>query len=51
MKTNSKKSAGVKTARLELVPANGHAVVPLKDRRLNFGAKWDYAPAPEDSKN
>ena len=51
MKTNSKKSAGVKTARLELVPANGHAVVPLKDRRLNFGGKWDYAPAPEDSKN
>src|ERR1700760_2292798 len=51
MKTNSKKSAATKTARLELVPANGHAVVPLKDRRLNFGAKWDYAPAPEDSKN
>ena len=54
MKTNSalKKSARVKTARLELVPANGgHAVVPVKERRLNFGAKWDYAPAPEDSKN
>jgi len=28
-----------------------HAVVPLNDRRLNFGAKWDYAPAPEDSKS
>lgn len=26
-------------------------VVPLNDRRLNFGNKWDYAPAPEDSKN
>jgi len=52
MKTNSTKPARVKLARLELVPANGgHAVVPLKDRRLNFGAKWDYAPAPEDSKN
>jgi len=25
-------------------------VVPLKDRHLNFAAKWDYAPAPEDSK-
>src|SRR5438105_3981062 len=25
-------------------------VVPVKDRRLSFGAKWDYAPAPEDSK-
>ena len=27
------------------------AVVPLKDRKLNFGNKWDFAPAPEDSKN
>ena len=26
-------------------------VVPLKDRRLNFGNKWDFAPAPEDSKH
>ena len=25
--------------------------MPLKDRRLSFGNKWDYAPAPEDSKN
>ena len=25
--------------------------MPLKERRLNFGSKWDYAPAPEDSKN
>jgi len=55
MKTNSaslKKSSRVKTARLELVNANGgHAVVPVKERRLNFGGKWDYAPAPEDAKN
>ena len=35
----------------------GHAVsinrskVPLNARRLNFGGKWDYAPAPEDSKS
>ena len=28
-----------------------HSVVPLNARRLNFGNKWDYAPAPEDSKN
>ncbi len=27
------------------------AVVPLKERRLTFGTKWDYSPAPEDSKN
>src|ERR1022692_4734033 len=26
-------------------------VVPLNDRRLTFGSRWDYAPAPEDSKN
>jgi aldehyde dehydrogenase (NAD+) len=53
MKTTLKKSSRGKTARLELVSANGGhaAVVPLKERRLNFGAKWDYAPAPEDSKN
>jgi aldehyde dehydrogenase (NAD+) len=25
--------------------------VPLKERRLNFGGHWDYAPAPEDAKN
>jgi aldehyde dehydrogenase (NAD+) len=48
----SKKPSRAQAARLELVPANGgHSVVPVKDRRLNFGAKWDYAPAPEDSKN
>jgi aldehyde dehydrogenase (NAD+) len=46
------KSSRAKTARLELVNAhNGQAVVPAKERRLNFGGKWDYAPAPEDSKN
>ncbi|HEY2081706.1 MAG TPA: aldehyde dehydrogenase family protein [Verrucomicrobiae bacterium] len=46
------KSSRAKPAVLELVSANGgHTVVPAKDRRLNFGAKWDYAPAPEDSKN
>ena len=26
------------------------AVVPLKSRALNFGGKWNYAPAPEDFK-
>jgi aldehyde dehydrogenase (NAD+) len=25
-------------------------VVPLNERRLNFGEKWSYAPAPEDNK-
>lgn len=27
------------------------AIVPLRARRLNFDGNWDYAPAPEDSKN
>src|SRR5579884_2955265 len=26
-------------------------VVPLRERHLIYGDKWDYAPAPEDSKN
>jgi aldehyde dehydrogenase (NAD+) len=29
----------------------GRAMVPPRERRLNFGDKWDYAPAPEDSKS
>lgn len=32
------------------VTAN-QTIVPLKDRRLNFGDKWEYAPALEDSKS
>ena len=32
------------------VGAHAPAVVPLKSRALNFGSKWDYAPAPEDFK-
>jgi len=48
MKTKSK---AVKLSPKRAVAAPTHAVVPLKERRLNFGNKWDYAPAPEDSKN
>ena len=49
MKSNLKSAKlPAKSATIKAVP---HAVVPLKDRRLNFGDKWDYAPAPEDSKN
>ncbi|MEP6662354.1 MAG: betaine-aldehyde dehydrogenase, partial [Verrucomicrobiota bacterium] len=33
------------------VTISAHSVVPLKDRKLNFGNKWDFAPAPEDSKS
>jgi len=35
-----------------LVPVTaGRPVVPAHQRRLTFGDKWDYAPAPEDAKN
>jgi aldehyde dehydrogenase (NAD+) len=45
--------AGLKTARPRIsAKSNGHpaasrAVVPMRERRLSFGGKWDYAPAPE----
>jgi aldehyde dehydrogenase (NAD+) len=45
------KTKAVKLSAKRAVAASNHAVVPLKERRLNFGNKWDYAPAPEDSKN
>src|SRR6266436_5420106 len=41
----------VKLSAKRAVAATTHAIVPLKERRLNFGNKWDFAPAPEDSKN
>ena len=41
----------VKLSAKRAVTAPTHAVVPLKDRKLNFSNKWDFAPAPEDSKN
>lgn len=45
------KTKAVKLSAKRAVAAPTHAVVLLKERRLNFGNKWDYAPAPEDSKN
>ncbi len=47
MKTKIK---AVKASTKRAVAAPTQAVVPLKERRLAFGNKWDYAPAPEDSK-
>ncbi|HEX3890435.1 MAG TPA: aldehyde dehydrogenase family protein, partial [Verrucomicrobiae bacterium] len=41
----------VKLSAKRIVAATNHAVIPLRERRLNFGDKWNYAPAPEDSKN
>ncbi len=43
------KSIAVKLSAKRAIAGPAHAVVPLKERRLNFGNKWDYAPAPEDS--
>jgi len=41
----------VKFSGQRALAGGNHAVVPLNDRKLTFGAKWDYAPAPEESKN
>jgi aldehyde dehydrogenase (NAD+) len=51
MKTSNK---AVKRPGRPLRTSPHHAsrpTVPLNARRLNFGDKWDYAPAPEDSKS
>jgi aldehyde dehydrogenase (NAD+) len=45
------KIKAVKLSPKRAVAASTHAAVPLRERKLNFGDKWDYAPAPEDSKN
>src|ERR1035437_6281088 len=39
------------SAKRTVATISTHVVVPLKDRRLSFGSKWDFAPAPEESKN
>jgi aldehyde dehydrogenase (NAD+) len=49
MKTKSQAVTRRISARRDV--ATAHPVVPLKERRLTFGDKWDYAPAPEESKN
>jgi len=48
---NKLKAVSRKLAARRTVAASTHPVVPLKERRLTFGDKWDYAPAPEESKN
>ena len=40
-----------RTAPVRVAVAHAPKPVPAKDRRLNFGSKWDYAPAPEDYKH
>src|SRR6185436_2682546 len=34
-------------AQFDTLPLKPRPVVPLKERRLRFANKWDYAPAPE----
>ena len=38
-------------AKRAVAKSTAPTVVPLKDRKLNFGHQWGFAPAPEDSKN
>src|SRR5437899_7567125 len=56
MKTKSRskrKAAVARKSRLTVVASSSvvntsaRQVVPLKDRQLKFGDRWDYAPAPE----
>src|SRR5215831_19490947 len=53
-KSRSKRKAAVAKNSGNMAVANNSAmstaprqVVPLKDRQLKFGDRWDYAPAPE----
>ena len=39
------------SAKRVVAAISSHPIVPLRERKLNFGDKWNYAPAPEDSKN
>src|SRR5580658_9476359 len=39
------------SAKRAVTNGSSHAVVPLNARKLTFSNKWDYAPAPEDSKS
>ena len=51
MKTKLKPISRKLFAKRAVATISTHAVVPLKERRLTFGDKWDYAPAPEESKS
>ena len=48
LRTMPRKSSRSPTA-LAVRADSALAVTPLPDRRLNFGGKWAYAPAPETS--
>jgi aldehyde dehydrogenase (NAD+) len=42
-----KASVSIAHAVVERPQGESRPIVPARDRRLNFGNKWDYAPAPE----
>jgi aldehyde dehydrogenase (NAD+) len=48
---NTKLKPARLSPRRAAAPIAARPVVPLKERRLVFGDKWDYAPAPEESKH
>ena len=50
MKAKLKSISGKATKQRAVPATTTHSIVPLKERRLNFGTKWDFTPAPEDSK-
>ncbi|MDB6125725.1 MAG: Aldehyde Dehydrogenase, partial [Pedosphaera sp.] len=51
-KTNGRAKLSVVSTAKAVVKAQDHRKpVPLNQRRLNFGDKWNYAPAPEDNKH
>jgi aldehyde dehydrogenase (NAD+) len=45
------KNKAVKLSAKRVVAISSQPIIPLRERQLNFGNKWDYAPAPEESKN
>ena len=51
MKTRTPAALRKTPARRAVAVIPAGPVVPLKERRLTFGAKWDYAPAPEDHRS
>jgi hypothetical protein len=46
-KQNLEMKARLKPAKYPLPVIAAPSVVPVKQRRLVFGHRWDYAPAPE----
>ncbi|MEI2724652.1 MAG: hypothetical protein V9H26_14260 [Verrucomicrobiota bacterium] len=51
MKTKVKSVSRTASGRRAVAPISSRLAVPLRDRCLTFGNQWDFAPAPEDSKN